>query len=351
MIGTKAFGAFARERLKSLGKSQKALATELGVSPAYVSQIFSGKKNPPDLGRPRNRSQLRTWSQFLDTPEDEILSLIRFELHRVPPRPNPRFRSMRELLVSRLPSRENALVEEIRAMELHPAESRVIQALVQIYLVVHENAEEGPAYGAARFRDLCNRARSSREFVEGELLGFAREQAMSWNYDADIDGVTVFFDSEELRRAMDKAASLMEGTPGILRGLTVPVVAHVSAGEGFAYTDGGYHAGEGFEQIEVPPGVDPALAQRLYCVRVRGDSLREFFSDGTLLFIKPESWEEIRDGDLVIFKDRSHGTAYVKKVEFSGESLILKSMNPLYRNIVLRRGELMLLERVMAIVL
>jgi len=40
----------------------------------------------------------------------------------------------------------------------------------------------------------------------------------------------------------------------------------------------------------------------------------------------------------------------VKKVEFSGESLILKSMNPLYRNIVLRRKDLMLLERVAAVV-
>ncbi len=129
----------------------------------------------------------------------------------------------------------------------------------------------------------------------------------------------------------------------------MPVVGHVSAGEGFGFTDGGYTAGEGFEQVDIPPGVDPQLVQSLYCVRVRGDSLREFFGDGTLLFIKPESWEEIKDGDLVIFKDRNGSKAYVKKVEFSGENLILKSMNPLYKHMVLSRSDLMLLERVLAI--
>jgi phage repressor protein C with HTH and peptisase S24 domain len=129
------------------------------------------------------------------------------------------------------------------------------------------------------------------------------------------------------------------------------MVGHVSAGSGFEYTDGGYPPGEGFEQVELPPGVNPALADRLYCVRIRGDSLREFISEGALLFIKPESWEEIRDGDLVIFKDRLEKRAFVKKVEFSGESLILKSMNSQYRNIVCTRSELCLLERVISIML
>ena len=85
-------------------------------------------------------------------------------------------------------------------------------------------------------------------------------------------------------------------------------------------------------------------------MRVRGDSLRELFGDGALLFIKPESWEEIKDGDLVIFKHRNDSKAFVKKVEFAGENLILKSKNPLYKDIVLHKNDLMLLERVMSVV-
>lgn len=347
----KTFGIFARERIRLLGKSQKAFAKELGVSPAYISQVLTGKKNPPDLGRPKNRSHLRSWSEFLEVPEEEILDLVRFELHRVPPRPDPRFRLMRELLVRYLDSKEKRLIDEIRAMELHPAERMAIRALVQIYMVLQEEWHETSAYSATRFQDFCRRAVADKGFVERDLVGFFRDQRVSWSWDAEADNVRLYSDSGEIRLALERIRALVREVPNLRFPLTVPVVGHVSAGEGFEYTDGGFCAGEGFEQVPLPPGVDESLAQVLYCVRVRGDSLREFFGDGTLLFIKPESWEEIRDGDLVIFKDRSGNKAFVKKVEFAGENLILKPMNQYYKNMVLQKSDLMLLERVTAIVL
>jgi SOS-response transcriptional repressor LexA len=347
----KTFGSFAKERIRRLGKSQKDLAAQLDVSPAYVSQVFTGKKNPPDLGRLRNRAQLRTWAEFLGASEDEILDLVRYELHRVPPRPAPRFRNMRELLLQRLNTRDKALADEVRSMELHPAENRIIHAMVQIYLVLQEESHESRAYSPTRFKDFCTRVRSNREFIEEELVRFFRDQAFSWTWDPEADDVRFFSDAARIREARERMVDVLADGPGVTYARTIPVVGHVSAGTGFEFTDGGFAAGEGFEQVEIPPGVDTALAKSLYCVRVRGDSLREFFSDGTLLFIKPESWEEVRDGDLVIFKDRLDGRAFVKKVEFAGENLILKSMNPMYKNIVLAKGQLMLLERVMAIVL
>jgi SOS-response transcriptional repressor LexA len=347
----KTFGSFAKERIRRLGKSQKALAAHLGVSPAYVSQVFTGKKNPPDLGRPRNRTQLRTWAEFLAASEDEILDLVRYELHRVPLRPTPKFRNMREFLLERLRSRDRSLPEEVRSMELHPAENRIIHAMVQIYLILQEEPHESRAHSPARFKELCTHVRSNREFIEGELVRFFQDHPFSWTWDPDADDVRFFSQADRIREARESIDGLLAEGAGVIYARTIPVVGHVSAGMGFEFTDGGFAVGEGFEQVEVPPGVDPALAQRLYCVRVRGDSLREFFSDGTLLFIKPESWEEVKDGDLVIFKDRLDGRAFVKKVEFAGENLILKSMNPMYKNIVLAKNELMLLERVMAIVL
>ncbi|HTY21670.1 MAG TPA: XRE family transcriptional regulator [Desulfomonilaceae bacterium] len=343
------FGEYAKLRMRQLGRSQKALAAELGVSPAYVSQIMNRKKNPPDLSRVKYRSALKTWCRFLDSPEDDILDMVRFELHRVPPRPNPKFRAMRELLIGSLKIKQKELVEEIRAMALHPAENRAIHALVQIYLALQEEDGESRAYGATRFRNLCIRARADREFVEGELVGFFGLHAFSWVWDPESDDVRLFSESGEILRAIERVRGILDGTPGLTYPRTVPVVGHVSAGKGFEYTDGGFAAGEGFDQVEIPPGVDPALGQALYCVKVRGDSLREFFGDGALLFIKPESWEEVKDGDLVIFKDRKGGRAFVKKVEFAGDSLILKSMNPLYKNIVLNQSDLMLLERVIAL--
>jgi SOS-response transcriptional repressor LexA/transcriptional regulator with XRE-family HTH domain len=345
------FGKFAKDRMERLDKSQKALAEQLEVSPAYISQILTGKKHPPDLGKPRNRSQLKIWCRFLEASEDDLLGLVRYELHRVPPRPSPKFPNMRDLLLKRFGSKEKSVMEEMRSLELHPAENLAVQAMVQIYLALQEDPASGSAYGPARFKDFCHRAKANKEFVETELVQFFGDQTFSWFWDDDLNDVQFCSESADIRQAIDKVRGILGANPGLTYHRTVPVVAHVSAGEGFDYTDGGFPAGEGFEHVDLPPGVDPILAQKLYCVRVRGDSLREFFGDGTLLFIKPESWEEIKDGDLVIFKDRSDRRAFVKKVEFSGENLILKSMNPLYRNMVVKKLDLMLLERVMAIVL
>jgi SOS-response transcriptional repressor LexA len=346
----KTFAKFARDRISALGRSQRTLATELGVSPAYISQIVSGKKNPPDLSKPKNRIQLKAWCKFLDASEEEVLGLVRFELHRVPLRPNPRFRNLRELLLKRLSAGDKDLVDEIRSMELHPAESRLLQVMVQIFFILQEENQEGSAYGPVRFKELCGTAKSNKEFVERDLTRFFQDRSFIWSWNPELNEVRFLSESDQVREALDRVNTLFSDQAVVQAG-TIPVVGHVSAGEGFVYTDGGFSAGEGFDQVDLPPGIDPSLARMLYCVKVRGDSLREFFSDGSLLFIKPESWEEIKDGDLVIFRDRRHGRAYVKKVEFAGESLILKSMNPLYKNMVLRKSELILLERVMSIVL
>jgi SOS-response transcriptional repressor LexA/transcriptional regulator with XRE-family HTH domain len=345
------FGKFAKERMKRLGKSQKDLARELNVSPAYISQVLSGKKKPPDLGRPKCHPQLCTWSEFLDAPEEEILDMVRFDLHRVPPRPAARFPLMRELLLKRVASRTDNLRGEMQSLPLHPAEQLAIRSLVRMYLVLQEDWQEGRAYGPERFKDFCQSVQSNREFVENDLVEFFQDRQFTWTWDPDTGDMTLVPESREIRAAKKRVNDFLNNSPDVARSLTVPVVGHVSAGEGFAYTDGGFGAGEGFDQVDMPPGVDPALARVMYCVRIRGDSLREFLSDGALLFIKPESWEEIKDGDLVIFKDRKFQRAFVKKVEFAGDSLILKSMNPLYKNMVMHRHDLMLLERVTAIVL
>lgn len=344
-------GEFAKDRLKQLGKNQKAFAEKLGVSPAYISQIFTGKKNPPDLSKARNRPQLRVWAEFLDATEEDLLDLVRSQLHGVTVRAEPRYRRLRGLLLKTLGQGSRDLAGEIGRMELHPAENQVIGALVRLYLMAHQEFPANHAYGGTRFRELSERARANKGFLEGELTAFFEERSFTWSWDVEANEVRLCCESHDLIEALEQIERISDRDADVRFQRTVPVVGHVSAGEGFQFTDGGYPVGEGFERVELPPGVDPVMAGRLYCVRVRGNSLKEFINEGALLFIKPESWEEIRDGDLVIFKDRRENRAFVKKVEFAGESLILKSMNPLYSNIVLKKVDLMLLERVMSLVL
>lgn len=125
----------------------------------------------------------------------------------------------------------------------------------------------------------------------------------------------------------------------------IPVIAYVSAGEPFQWTDAGYVQGNGLDEIEVPPETNARQTRNMYAVRVRGDSMRPFLKQGATLYIKPESRDEITNGDYVIFKDKDYN-CWIKLVEFHQEAVILKSLNPTYPDIVKSRGEEVLMEKV-----
>jgi len=128
----------------------------------------------------------------------------------------------------------------------------------------------------------------------------------------------------------------------------VPMISYVSAGEPFQWTDGGYEAGSGLEMLEMPPGINPELVEKIYAVRVRGDSMAPFLKEGATLFVKPESRDEVRHGDYVIFKDQEYN-AWVKMLFFHEDKLILRSLNANYPDMVKTRNELVLLEKVIAV--
>jgi len=123
------------------------------------------------------------------------------------------------------------------------------------------------------------------------------------------------------------------------------VIAYVSAGAPFQWTDGGYGPGNGLDEVEVPPEVSFKQIQNMYAVRVRGDSMRPFLKEGATLYIKPESRPEIVNGDYVIFKDKDYN-CWVKLVEFHEQAVILKSLNPTYPDIVKTHDEEVLMEKV-----
>jgi len=344
------FSLFARQCAKNLGKSQRELASALRVSPAYVSQIFSGKKNPPDLGHPRNRKMLRIWAEFLNTGESDLIDLVRHQLHRAPLPPVPRFPKMRKLILHRLDPVQRHLTNEIRAMSFHPAEQRLVNMLAKLYLIAQSGSGEDFPCNVSSFRDFVSRVTLERNFVDIQLCDYFENIMFVWRWHQDSGAIDLTGDSTDIVNSLALLEKIDTGNNESPYRATVPVVGHVSAGTGFGFTDGGYWVGQGFDEVPMPPGVKAELASVLYCVRVRGDSLKDFFGDGALLFIKPESWDDIVDGDLVIFKDRKNQEAFVKKIEFSDENLILKPMNSTYRNIVLKREDLILLERVMAVV-
>lgn len=57
------FGEFVKQRRESLGKTQKGFATEVEISPAYLSDIENGNRRAPDKYLARFASALNITSQ------------------------------------------------------------------------------------------------------------------------------------------------------------------------------------------------------------------------------------------------------------------------------------------------
>lgn len=96
----------------------------------------------------------------------------------------------------------------------------------------------------------------------------------------------------------------------------------VSAGYGEPWSDDhGYKT-----RIEIPTQQVPENAH--YCVRVNGDSMEPYFSDGNILFIQRQD-EMVRVGEIGIFF--LNGEGLVKRL---GEG-VLESLNPKYSPIPL----------------
>ncbi len=131
------------------------------------------------------------------------------------------------------------------------------------------------------------------------------------------------------------------------RVLKIPLIAYVTAGIPFQWTDGGggHEMESGLEVLDIPPGMQFKEIETVYAVRVRGGSMFPPFKDGATLFIKTKNHNEIKHQDYVIFKDREHN-AWVKMVLFRNDKIILRSLNPEYEDIILTMADLALLERV-----
>lgn len=98
---------------------------------------------------------------------------------------------------------------------------------------------------------------------------------------------------------------------------TIPVLAHISAGEGiYPVSQDTYPVGEGIERVEPPPQCrtyEQAIREGWYALKIKGDSMTPVLRDGDCISIRPGTPQEVRKGDIVVFRD-IEGMGYVKSV-------------------------------------
>jgi phage repressor protein C with HTH and peptisase S24 domain len=102
----------------------------------------------------------------------------------------------------------------------------------------------------------------------------------------------------------------------------VPLIGFAQAGAGGFFDDAGFPVGQGWEEVELPPGA----AEGAYALQVQGDSMLPLYRDGDVLIVQPSA--RVQKGDRVVVKT-SGGEVMAKILAASSQREIsLVSLNP-----------------------
>jgi phage repressor protein C with HTH and peptisase S24 domain len=102
----------------------------------------------------------------------------------------------------------------------------------------------------------------------------------------------------------------------------VPLIGFAQAGSGGYFTDGGFPAGKGWDEVGLPSVND----EHAYALEIAGDSMKPAYRDGDVIVVSPGS--PIRRGDRVVVKTKD-GEVMVKELKRrTAKTLELSSLNP-----------------------
>jgi phage repressor protein C with HTH and peptisase S24 domain len=119
---------------------------------------------------------------------------------------------------------------------------------------------------------------------------------------------------------IDTFIQLIEDTPRIVQ--SVPLLGFAQAGSGGFFTDGGFPAGRGWDEVGLPSVND----EHAYALEISGDSMKPAYRDGDVIVVSPGA--QIRKGDRVVVKTKD-GEVMAKELKRrTAKTLELQSLNP-----------------------
>src|ERR1700742_1442838 len=136
----------------------------------------------------------------------------------------------------------------------------------------------------------------------------------------------------------DTFVSLTEDTPRVVQ--SVPLLGFAQAGSGGYFTDGGFPAGKGWDEVGLPSVND----EHAYALEIAGDSMKPAYRDGDVIVVSPGS--PIRRGDRVVVKT-SDGEVMVKELKRrTAKTLELSSLNPVHADRTLNAADVEWIARI-----
>ena len=122
---------------------------------------------------------------------------------------------------------------------------------------------------------------------------------------------------------VDEFMEVLAGKKGQpLKRRVIPIIGFAKAGRGGFFDDGGFPAGEGWEEVEVPGVTDTAA----YALEITGDSMMPVYREGDTIIVSPSA--TLRKGDRVVVKT-ADGQVMAKIMQKQNAKTIeLASFNP-----------------------
>ena len=118
----------------------------------------------------------------------------------------------------------------------------------------------------------------------------------------------------------------LTGETGPLTARLVPLIGFAQAGANGFFTDAGFPAGAGWDEIPFPELAD----EHAYALEISGDSMLPVYRDGDRIVVSPAA--SLRRGDRVVVKTLA-GEVMAKQIaRLTAQRVELKSLNPAFED-------------------
>jgi len=139
---------------------------------------------------------------------------------------------------------------------------------------------------------------------------------------------------------LDTFVALIEPSAGTAA-RPVPLLGFAEAGTGGYFDDGGFPAGEGWDEIAFPAVTD----EHAYALEVSGQSMEPAYRDGDIILVSPSA--PIRRGDRVVVRTKD-GEVLAKELKRrTAKTIELKSLNVQHPDRTLAITDVMWIARIL----
>ncbi len=166
------------------------------------------------------------------------------------------------------------------------------------------------------------------------------------------DGKTRWPSTESLAKILDATGAALEDFTALVTGARalperagrartrIPLIGLAQAGNSGFFDDGGYPAGAGWDEVELPATNDP----NAYALTISGDSMEPVYRDGDAIIVSPAA--PVRVGDRVVARDVEGAVMAKLLTRRTAAKIELTSLNPAHPVLSFAAAEITWLHRI-----